>query len=286
VFGSPAKADDKQVCSDGYEKSQSLRDDGKLLKSREQLRLCARASCAAFITKTCTDWLSEVEQRIPSIVLSAKSGAGADLIDVRVTMDGVALTNNLDGRAVEVDPGAHTFVFESAGERVEERFAVKESAKGQLLSVTIGKPPSGSTPASIAATEATGASSSDASATSANSTSTLRYVGYGIGGLGVIALGVGALFGLQASSKLDDSTKDPGGDGCDTNDFCGAGGKQARKDAQSAATLSTIGFIAGGTLLAAGVALVVFAPSNTKASAHLAPALGLNTAGMLLGARF
>jgi len=141
LFGSTALADEKQVCADAYETSQSLRDDGKLLKSREQLRLCARAECPDAVAKTCAEWLTEVEQRIPSIVLSAKNGSGVDQIDVRVTMDGADLTSKLEGRAVEVDPGVHTFVFEGTDGRFEQQFVVRQGAKDQALAVTLGKPP-------------------------------------------------------------------------------------------------------------------------------------------------
>jgi hypothetical protein len=282
LFGSTALADDKQVCADAYEKSQSLRDDGKLLKSREQLRLCARAECPDAIAKTCAEWLTQIEQRLPSIVLSAKNGSGADLVDVRVTMDGADLTSKLEGRAVEVDPGAHTFVFEGADGRVEQQFVVKQGAKDQALAVTLGKP-------AVPPLADAQPSTSEPAPSPSGGTSTLRYVGYGVGGLGLVGLGLGVIFGLQANSKFDESKKDPNGTGCDANDFCGAQGKQARSDAQSAGTLSTVGFVAGGVLLATGVALVVFAPSSSKSSvqtARLAPMVGANAGGIMIGGRF
>jgi hypothetical protein len=115
----------------------------------------------------------------------------------------------------------------------------------------------------------------------------LRYAGYAAGGAGVIGLGLGTVFGLQASAKFSDSKKDPTGAGCDANDFCGPTGKQARGDAQGAATVSTIGFVVGGVLLASGIALVIFAPSDAKpASAKITPMVGANGGGMLLGGAF
>jgi hypothetical protein len=71
AFSSSARADDKKVCSDAYEKAQSLRDEGKLVTARDQMRTCARATCAKFIAKDCATWLADVEARIPSVVLSA-----------------------------------------------------------------------------------------------------------------------------------------------------------------------------------------------------------------------
>jgi hypothetical protein len=58
---------------------------------------------------------------------------------------------------------------------------------------------------------------------------------------------------------------------------CDAVGFEAQEDAKSAATISTIGFIAGGVLLAGAVALVVTAPKS-KSALVIAPA----NAGMKL----
>lgn len=273
-----ALADDKQVCADAYEKSQSLRDEGKLLKSRDQLRVCARAECPDTVAKTCAEWLAQVEQRIPSVVLSAKDGSGADLLDVQVSMDGADLASKLEGRAVEVDPGSHTFVFVTRDGRVEQVVAVKEGAKSQPIAVTIGSPAGPKVEPTDNKVETT---------ESPRETSTLRYLGYGTAGVGVVGIGLGIIFGLQASSKLSDSKNDPTGAGCDTNDFCGATGKQARSDAQSAATISTIGFVAGGVLLAGGITMIIVGGSNPKSTtAKIAPMVGANGGGMMLGGRF
>jgi hypothetical protein len=277
LLPSSALADDKQVCADAYEKSQSLRDEGRLLKSREQLRVCARAQCPDIVAKTCAEWLAQVEQRIPSIVLSAKDGSGADLLDVQVSMDGADLASKLEGRAVEVDPGSHTFVFVTRAGRVEQVAAVKEGAKSQPIAVTIGSP----------AASKVETKDKEELPDSPSETSTLRYVGYGAAGVGVVGVAFGVIFGLKASSKLDESKKDPTSGGCDANDFCGPAGKQARSDAQSAATLSTVGFVAGGVLLAGGITMIVIGGSSPKSpSARITPMLGANGGGMMLGGRF
>src|SRR5580658_5011355 len=82
-----ARADEKQACNDAYRQAQVLRNDHKLVEAREQLRICGGAACPGFIVKDCSDWLKADESRTPSVVLAAKNAAGADLIDVKVTMD-------------------------------------------------------------------------------------------------------------------------------------------------------------------------------------------------------
>jgi hypothetical protein len=285
LCGATARADEKKVCADAYETSQSLRDEGKLLRSREQLRVCARAECPDAVAKTCAEWLTEVEQRIPSVVLSARSGTGVDRIDVRVTMDGAEVATKLEGRAVEVDPGVHTFVFEGADGRAEQQFVVKQGAKDQALAVMLGTPPA---PTAVEP-PAMAPSAPEAPASTSSGASPLRYVGYAAAGLGLVGFGLAVAFGLHANSKYDESTGDPGGSGCDANNFCGAQGKQARADAQSAGTLATVGFVAGGVLLATGIALVVLAPSRASSNsitARLAPMVGAGAGGMTMGGTF
>ncbi len=135
---SPALADEKQVCSDAYAKAQTFRDAHKLTAAREQLRICGRAECPSFIAKDCAGWLKDADARMPSVVFVVKNAAGSDLIDVKVTMDGAPLVAKLDGLAVDVDPGAHTFGFEAPDGKAEEKMVVTEGAKAQRVAVTLG----------------------------------------------------------------------------------------------------------------------------------------------------
>jgi hypothetical protein len=170
LLASTAMADDKQVCSDAYSKAQTFRDAHKLTVAREQLRICARAECPGFIAKDCAGWLKDVEPRIPSVVFVVKNAAGSDLVDVKVTMDGAPLVTKLDGLAVDVDPGAHTFDFEAPDGKAEEKVVVTEGAKAQRISVTFGAPgtaPAAASPPPPATTESTlsGATAAPAAAT-------------------------------------------------------------------------------------------------------------------------
>jgi hypothetical protein len=161
-LASGALADEKQVCSDAYSKAQTFRDAHKLTAAREQLRVCARSECPGFIAKDCAGWLKEVEPRIPSVVFIAKGAGGADLIDVKVSMDGTPLVTKLDGLAIDVDPGAHDFVFEAADGKAEQKVVVTEGAKAQRVSVTFGAVGAGAT-----ATTALGVATSTPRAASA-----------------------------------------------------------------------------------------------------------------------
>lgn len=72
----------------------------------------------------------------------------------------------------------------------------------------------------------------------------------------IVALGVGTIFGLRASSQWSDAQKSCAGKRCDD------AGYQSWQDSRSSATIGTIGFIAGGVLAAAAVLIFVTAPGK------------------------
>ncbi len=82
-----------------------------------------------------------------------------------------------------------------------------------------------------------------------------RPVGIAVTGAGVLGVGFGAFFGLRAHSKWSSAEPNCPSTGCT------AAGYQSWQDARSAATASTILFVTGGALLAAGVVIWVTAPS-------------------------
>lgn len=91
-----------------------------------------------------------------------------------------------------------------------------------------------------------------------NQGSAQRTVGYIVGAVGIVGVGVGTFFGVRAlglKSDRDDACRPEG---------CTNTGIDADKDARDAATFSTIGFAAGGALLAGGLVLVLTAPSSNS----------------------
>jgi hypothetical protein len=271
-----AHAQDAAACRDGYDRSQVSRDDGKLVEARRLLQQCSAVSCSAFVQKECVGWLSDVEARLPSVILSAKDDAGADLVDVAVSIDGHEGPRKLDGRAIDIDPGEHTFVFQLAdGRKAEQRAFLREREKGKSVAVTMGAPRAAAASPGKPSDAPVGGNEPRAS----GGRSPLIPVGFIAAGVGVAGLAVGTIFGLEASSKLSAPHCDTAAKVCDPGVI---------GDAKSAATVSTIGFIAGGVLVAGGVTLVLLAPrggesapTETK-SARLsaAPMIGLNGGGL------
>jgi hypothetical protein len=98
---------------------------------------------------------------------------------------------------------------------------------------------------------------------------TQRIIGGVAAGAGVIGVAVGAVLGIVAKSKLDQSNADGH---CDAADTCDGTGLGLRSSAGSAALGSTVAFIAGGVLVAGGAVLWFTAPHATAgARVGLAP---------------
>lgn len=278
---SPARADDKAACLDAASKGQALRDQHKLVEAREQFRRCAVQQCPAMVVQDCGGWLSDVEKSLPTVVITAKDGAGNDLVDVQVTLDGQPLLTKLDGGAVPANPGMHTFHFETReGARLDWQALIKQGDKNQELAVVLGAPPGTPVAAPSATPELPGAAGRGNAETGtpapATSSGTWKTMGWVLGGLGVAGIAVGTVFGLVSMNDKNNAH-------CDAHDFCDP---DSLASGRSAATGADVGFIAGGALLAGGVACLLLAPSGTAAGAgalRVAPLIGRGGGGATIG---
>ncbi len=143
VDASALRADDRQSCDDSYVQAQRTRKAGKLRAAHAQLLVCARPTCPSFVTRDCTTWLAEVEKETPSIVVTAKDAQGQPATQVTVYMDDEKITDQLDGRAIAVDPGPHKMRYECQGNTVTSDVVVAEGTKDQPLTAEFkpAKPP-------------------------------------------------------------------------------------------------------------------------------------------------
>src|SRR5437868_2424806 len=71
-----AQATEEQECSAAYDKLQVLRREGKFLAAREQVAICMRDACAAFIRADASKWFAELQARQPSVLLDVQDEAG------------------------------------------------------------------------------------------------------------------------------------------------------------------------------------------------------------------
>lgn len=284
-----ARADErtKEECISANESAQTLRSSGKLRDARAQLLVCIDKSCPGAVRDDCAERLNELERAIPTVVFTTKGAGDVDLTTVHITMDGAPLTERLDGSALDVDPGEHTFEFTAEGyPSVTKQLVIREGSKGrqEIIAFAPTAPPAApAAPISIGTTSPPEQGGADADG------DTRRIVAYALGGAGILGLGLGTYFGLRASSTYDDaSAKCPSG-----SSSCSPEGVDGGKDAHTQAAISTVGFVAGGLLLGSAVVLYLTAPrarssgaASTVSSVSLRPVVGVSGGGLRLGGDF
>lgn len=131
-----ADGEDRQVCLDAAVKGQQLLKARRLRDARDALSSCAREVCPGVVRRDCLGWLSEAESALPTIVLAATDADGHDVTRARVAIDGRAVIDALDGKAIALDPGQHTVRLErSPGDAIEETIVARENEKGREVSL-------------------------------------------------------------------------------------------------------------------------------------------------------
>ncbi|MEJ7735009.1 MAG: hypothetical protein WKG00_38195, partial [Polyangiaceae bacterium] len=239
----PARAEgDPQRCVTLYESAQKARLDGKLLIAREQLRGCVAEACPAIVRRDCSEWLHEVEQALPTVIVGARDAAGVDRGDVSVYVDGRLLADRLTGQTLPIDPGEHTLRFEHAGSPpVVQRIIVNAGEKNRLLRVSF---------------TAAGAGKAAGAASSASP----PWLAIALAGAGTVAVGIGAAVDASASSDLGA-----------LHDGCAPGCQQADVDDIKARMTVGDALLVGG-IAAVGVAAVLWLTRGADADAAPAPA--------------
>jgi hypothetical protein len=124
------------VCSDAYVNGQHQLHDRQFVEARKTLLVCARDPCPHALQSDCAEWLAEAERSIPSIVVEARGADGEELRRVNVLLDGKPFVDDLDGRAVDLDPGEHTLRLEAPGQvPLEQSVLIREGEKTRVLSL-------------------------------------------------------------------------------------------------------------------------------------------------------
>jgi hypothetical protein len=228
----PAAAGDPatEQCVVANETAQRLLRAGSLAAAREQVNLCVAATCPELIRNDCNELSKAIQAAMPTVRFDARDKSGAVVTNVRVTMDGQVLAENLDGTPLAVDPGKHRFVFESPGlPRTTKTILLKAGEqRGERVDMI----------------DMTGP--------------LLRTTGLVVAGIGVIAIGYGTFRAIRAKTTYDDAVEHcPNGpNSCSPAGV--RGGEDAHDDAAAATT--TIGI--GAFLVAGGAALYFLVPEE------------------------
>jgi hypothetical protein len=220
---------------------------------REAISL-ARATGSVDREQLARERADALEKRLARLTISVEGDAPPGL---EVRRDGARLDPAELGIAIPVDPGTHA-VTASAPGRADFTTSVDVQGDGAQAAVKI--------PALAAATLEPETAAPVAAAgveVSSSSGSSQKTVAAIVAGIGLAGVGVGAYFGLSAASTWDDAKSK-----CTDYPYgCGSEGKSLGDDANTQATMSTIGLGAGLALVTAGAVLWFTAgPSTPEAT--------------------
>jgi hypothetical protein len=286
----PAGADPSTTeCTGANADGQTHRMGGQFAAARSSFQVCQAASCPAVVRRDCLQRMDELERAQPTIVFDVRDASGADVSSVTVTVDGAPFAVRLEGSAVRVDPGTHSFAFSVGGSApVQRRLVIREGEKGRRENIVLGG--EGASPAAAVPSSTTGSLAAPVQSSAAESPegpSTRRVWGLVLGGVGVAALAEGAIMGLMSMSAANQQKTD-----CASDASC-ANRSQALADHASATTdgaVSTVSFIAGGALLVGGAILFFTAPGPSEApkptGLMVVPSLAPGGAAMMFRGRF
>jgi serine/threonine-protein kinase len=209
---------------------------------------------------------------------------------LQVLRDGVAVTSEELGLASPVDPGDHAVVVTAPGHaaRTFTAHVGPESPNATVDIDALGEstaplplvpepvPAPVPQPGTLPATPPETPPPADTGATR-------RYIGLGVGALGVAGVVVGSVFGIVAKVQFDNSNAGP----CNSTDHCTTPGLATRKEAEHSATGANIGFGVGAVLLGGGAALYFTAQKpGAGTGLQVAPAPLTGGAGAVLRASF
>jgi hypothetical protein len=270
LFGTPVIAhaggptmSDCLAANDGAIK---LLDTHELIEARDQSLVCASASCPSEVREVCAGRVARLSLAIPTLVLQARDASGNDVTHVVVTMDGRPFADHLDGTAIPVDPGEHDFELAPEGQaRLRKHIVVYEGETNRREPIPIAGPATApSPPSAVSSTPSTRVAEHSALGTQ-------KIVGIGLGAAGLVAIAIGSGLGAAASSAWSN-----------VESACGAGGTSScaptesrsavtsqQRTAEADGTGSTVSFLAGGALVAAG--LVVFLTGGHRGADERAP---------------
>lgn len=263
LFSSPATsfaASTPTKCSEAHDRAGDLLADHRLRAARSQFLICASEECDPDDAHLCSTKVTELDSAIPTIVFGVKNAAGIDLSAVKVTMDGEVLTAKIDGTPLLVDPGRHTFRFEVQGEQpLDREFVIQQSDRNRIERLVVGKQAS---PTKLPPRREN------------TSMNTQRILALVSGGVGLVGVGLGSYFGVQAVSRKDTAEKVCPRDPCDDSD-----GNNAWISAGKSADRATVAFIVAGAFLTGGVALwLMDNPRSTQ--------VGVGFGSLALGGRW
>jgi hypothetical protein len=255
---STALADEKIACATAAVTAQQQRADGKLREARLSLHLCAREVCPGLVRNDCTQWLTEVEASLPTIVLRATDARGQDINDLKVALDGQPFVDKIDGLPIEVDPGPHVLTATRAGSKpVKQEVTFYTNQRNRTVSLLledVDPPPAGNGELKVAPERPP---------------ARIGPAPFVLGGVAVVALASWAYFGLSSNAdyKHLDVTCGPNRPNSDGRGICPVDQTTPVRDKEIAADISL-----GVAVVSAGISTWLFLKGGKTSATTALPA--------------
>jgi hypothetical protein len=240
-----------QVPSVGLWSARTLVKLGKLVEASERYlelsRLTVSSGDQAVQKQAQAEAATELEAlgpKIPSLTVQIE---GATVAEVKVSVDGTAISTDLVNEARPVNPGQHRVEGARGSEQATAEVTLAEGEQKTAI-LRFGQ----------AAALAPVPVEDQAPAPRAG-LGTRRTLALVVGGVGLVGAGLGTYFGLQSKSKLDEAETY-----CDGSNCTDPKGVTLGDDAYTAGNISTVGMVVGALGLAGGVVLWVTAPKSSQ----------------------
>ena len=222
------------------------------------------------------DQAAQLEPRLSHLSVVVSDAANLQGLEVRV--DGSPLTSGAWSSATPIDGGSHGIEARAPGHQTwSSSVNVTDEAQDVRVEIPVLTESAPVQPASHRGDTPLRVQVND-------SGSPIRALGWVGIGVGAASLGLGAVFLVQKNAKLSERDGICPTHVCDTKDQIDQINSRTT-EARNASTISTVGFIAGGTLIVGGIAAVIFAPKpEARAeSAWLFPAITPHAVGFAGG---
>jgi hypothetical protein len=235
-----------------------------------------------------------LEPRLARLTITAPVGPPAGFV---VRWDGVAIGDHTLGAVLYADAGRHELVASAPGCQPFVKTVALAGGQAETLVIPslaaapggqpeVPAPPSEGpgTPELVVVSSPPVAPTSTAPAIA--STSTRTYVAAGLGAAGLVATGVGLVFGERARSAFNDAkTRCSAALMCTPADY--PAGRQFIHDARSDAAISTVLVAAGGAAIVAGVIVYLTRPGEQPhRAARIVPVAHDRGAGLAIAGSF
>lgn len=237
------------ICHEAHDKTASA-----WAEYEEAATLARRAKNAA-LAKVARKHAASVERRLAKLAVTVSGEA--DTPSLVVTRDGIVLERAAWASEIPVDPGEHVVEAIADG---KTRFVRTVLVRREGATETVAIGPLADAPDDVPVSTTTLSSATlDAPADAGASRGTAqRVIGLVTLGAGIGALGAGAYFGIDALERRDAARA-----ACPASPCSDPAGVDDNQRAREAATLSTIGLVAGGAAAVVGTLLFFTAPSRS-----------------------